>query len=64
METVVVIAALIVLWLAFSLGVRRLRRREITGEHPGVGVTPPAQLRESQTKSSRSWRDGHRPWHE
>ncbi|WP_127784326.1 hypothetical protein [Rhodococcus sp. X156] len=59
-----VIAALAALWLVFSLVVRRLRRRGLTGEHPGVGVVRPEQLRESRSRPSRSWREGHRPWHE
>ena len=62
-QTLIVLAALLVVWAAFGLLSAVVRRRKLRGEHPGVGERPPAVAHTNEQTSGQSWRDGRRPWH-
>ncbi|MGZ6790817.1 MAG: hypothetical protein ACXVGQ_12950 [Mycobacteriaceae bacterium] len=62
-QTLIVLGALVATWSGFAVLTAALRRRKLSGEHPGVGEQQIERHRENERTPHRSWKDGQRPWH-
>lgn len=62
-QTLIVLAVLAAIWLAFGLLTTTVRRRKLQGEHPGVGERTTQPIQRNERTRQQSWHEGRRPWH-